>query len=178
MKEIQEVLKETTGAEQEWINTLYKRIRDSEATKKLCIACAVRLFVASLVLEKMDTLDPIIIKWGLAFASKIAVIQHTKAVIVDSEKKLKKTSNNNFGNFSIWFLMQVQRIEYKQSQNMTEGERKLMRAMRHNGESLRDLAYILDRSVSTVHQNCQGVEVVETGAYYKYPSANSPFLKF
>ena len=62
MKAIQIILKETTGAEQEWVNTVYKRIRDSEATKKLCTACAVRLFVASLVFKKKETLDPIILE--------------------------------------------------------------------------------------------------------------------
>ena len=165
MKSIQKILTETTGAEQEWVNTVYKRIRDSEATKKLCSPCAVRHFVAYLVLEKKETLDPIILEWGLVAASKIAVIQHAQAAIADSYKKMKKTSDGNFGSFPIWFSMRVQRMEYKQPKNLTKGERELMRSMRSKGESLRDLAYVFDRSVSTVQQNCQGVEVVETGVY-------------
>ena len=165
VKAIQKVLKEMTEAEQEWVNTVYKRIIDSEATKKLCSPCAVRLFVASLVLEKKETLNPIILEWGLVAASKIAVIQHAQAVIADSGKKMQKTRHGNFGSFPIWFSMRVQRMEYKQTKNLTKGERELMRTMRSKGESLRDLAYVFDRSVSTVQQNCQGVEAVETGVY-------------
>jgi IS30 family transposase len=60
----------------------------------------------------------------------------------------------------------TQRLEYKQSQNVTKEERELMRGMRSKGESFRDIANILDRSVSTVHQNCQDVEVKESGVYY------------
>jgi hypothetical protein len=163
MKAIQKILAETTGAKQEWVNTVYKRIIDSEVTKKLCSACAVRFFVASLVLENKETLDPIILEWGLTIASKIAVIQHAQAVIADSYKKMKKTSNGNLGSFPIWFTLRVKRMEYKQPKNLTKDERNLMRKMRSKGESLRDLAYILDRSVSTVQQNCQGVEAIENG---------------
>ena len=122
--------------------------------------------MSTLVFEKKETLDPITLEWVLVFASKIAVTQHTKAVIADSEKKMVKTSNSNLRDFPLWFMMRVQRIEYKQSQNLTKEEREIMRTMRGRGESLRDIAYILDRSVSTVHQNCQDVEVVDGGGYY------------
>jgi hypothetical protein len=164
--EIQKKFKETSGAEQEWVKKVHEKIRDREATKRLCPACTLQLFVAFLILEKKENLDAFILEGGLGIASKIAVIQHIRAVIADSDKKMKKTSDSNFGSFPIWFRMRVQRLEYKQPRNLTKEERESMRSMRSKGESLRDLAYIFDRSVSTVQQNCQGVEAVKTGVYY------------
>ena len=161
MKAIQKVLKETAGAEQEWVDSVYKRIIENEIPRKLCTACSVRLFISVLVFEQIETLDPVILEWGLAFASKIAVIQHTKTVIADTDKKIK--TSKDCATFLLWLTMRLQRLEYKQSQNMTKKERELMRAMRRKGESFRDLAYIFDRSVSTVHHNCQGVEAIENG---------------
>ena len=87
--------------------------------------------------------DPIILKWILAFASKIAVTQNSRAFIADSEKKMGKISNSNPRDFPLWFMIRVQRIEYTQPKNLTENEREMMWEMRRRGESLRDLAYIL-----------------------------------
>ena len=117
-----------------------------------------------LVFEKLETLDPFILEWVLVFVSKIAIIQHTEAVLDDLGKKLKKTCSD-CGNHLFWFAMRLHGLEYNQSQNVTKEERELMRGMRRNGESFRDIAYILERSVSTVHQNCQGVQVNKTGVY-------------
>jgi hypothetical protein len=166
LKSLQKILKELTGAEQEWINTIYEKIREA-TIEKMCTTCAVKLFFGYLILENNEVnLAPIILDWGLDIISRVSVVQHVKAVLHDSEKKMRNTRNSNFENFPMWFMMRVQRMEYTHPKNLTKGERELMRKMRSKGESLRDLAYILDRSVSTVQQNCQGVEASKTGVYY------------
>jgi hypothetical protein len=166
MVAIRKALKEKTGEEWEWVNTVYASIIESEVPKKLCASCAVRFFVVDLVLEKAGTFDPIILECGLAVSAKIAIIQHTHAAVADSGEKMKKPSNVDCVTRLIWYAMRLQRIEYKQPKNVTDEEREIMRQMRGKGESFRDLAYIFDRSVSTVHQVCQDVEVVESESYY------------
>jgi hypothetical protein len=164
--EIHKILNQKSAVNQEWVNRVYDDIVDRDVTKKLCPSCALNLFVSFLIIKKGDDLDPSVLEWGLGIMGKIAVEQHTQAVIADAEKKMKKTSNSNFGNFPTWFMIRIRRQECKQSRNLTKGERELMRKMRDKGESLRDLAYIFDRSVSTVQQNCQGVEALKNGVYY------------
>jgi len=176
---LQQTLKELTGIEKAWIKGIYEKIRDGEGPKKLCSACIVRCFVSSLILNsvynsvekteqtsKDDIIPLIILEWGLNAASKIAVIQHGEAVFSDAEKKLKKSSGGYIESFPNWLAMRIKRPEYKQPQNLTKDERAMMLMMRRSGSSMRELKFIFDRSLSTIHAVCRNVEPIKTYEHY------------
>jgi hypothetical protein len=159
--EFQRNLKEHTGDEQ-WVKMVYEKIIDDKVSEKCCTLCAVKCFMMTLFFEK-DKEDSklIILDIGLSIVSRFAIAQHVETVTDDLSRKSKKTSNNDWGDLVLWLTLRLRRFEYKQSQHVKDEEREIMRGMRGKGESLRDLAYIFDRSLSTVQQNCQDVEVVK-----------------
>jgi hypothetical protein len=105
MNQVQEFFKEKTGTKQEWVDSVYKRVIKNEIPKKMCFVCAVRFFMSVLVFEKLETLDPFILEWVLVFVSKIAIIQHTEAVLDDLGKKIK--TSRDCGTFLLWLTMRL-----------------------------------------------------------------------
>src|SRR4030065_1331892 len=79
---------------------------------------------------------------------RLFALQFCNTVIRETSQKLQ--DKKGYDNIGLWVLHRLRRIEYLPEQHLTQDDKDMIATMRNEGFALRDIASVLDRSLSTI----------------------------
>ncbi len=128
---------------------------------KLCQVCACNQYILEAIIrlreiekdkgqsDENDFLLSTVLDLYLV-THRIAINQFAWAIIEETKQKAKAAPT--FSLMPSWFIMRLQQFTYTQPINTTEKERQIIKDMRADGCSIGELAFMFDRSKSTIQE--------------------------
>lgn len=164
---VQKLAKESGEAESEQVNKLVENLKHNGLTKRWCPLCCCISVSSDLidyyqknntVTQQGESFFSLLALNLLETTSKFAVMRFADTLRIEVMDKISKSTasaDTQMLNFPFWITKRIMRIDYKQTQNIEQKERQSMQSLKASGASLREIAYVHDRALSTVQEICK-----------------------